>query len=69
MLEAGEALNSQVKKSVVWYKLYTAKSPQSFRIPPETPPMSVNQFIQRIIELESSIIGNVEGTLIKLSTD
>ena len=60
MLDAGEALNSQVKKSVVWYKLYTAKAPQSFRIPPDTPPMSVNQFIERILEIEKSIIGSVD---------
>lgn len=62
MIEAGEALNGQVKKSIVWYKLYTAKAPQSFRIFPNSPPFTVKQFLDRIMELEKSIIGEVESS-------
>jgi len=69
MLEAGETLNNQVKKSVVWYRLYTAPSPQSFRLPPDSPAMSINMLIKKILVLEKSIIGCVEEAQIKLSAE
>ena len=69
MLDAGDALNNQMKKSIVWYRLYTAPSPQSFRLPPGSPPASVNMFTRKVLEIEKNIIGNVDISTIQLSAE